>query len=92
MRFKNFGPAATESAKPTATAMQGAHFWVRIYLIVPEFLSDWCMKYNTAKNKGCYDLEVGCFSIPVADLNSIVYHLHTSIARRHTNSKGSIYH
>ena len=43
------------------------------------------------KDKSCYNLEVGCFGIPIADLNAIVYHL-ASTARRHTNNNGSIHH
>ena len=38
------------------------------------------------------DLEVGCFSIPDADLNAIVTILHAGIAWRHTNNNGSIHH
>ena len=44
------------------------------------------------KKKGCYNLDVGCFSILVADLNVIVYHLQASVARRHTNNNSSIHH
>ena len=38
----------------------------------------------------CYNLEVCCFSIPVAVLNKIdANHLHAGTARRHTNNNGS---